>query len=206
MKRSRLARYTPLPRSTKPLARKTRINPISKAERKRNYENAKWHDNYRAQHPDCQCGDGCGLIASDLHEIFGGSHRRACRRQRAGVLHLARSCHERCQGEPYARGLFRKLEADAEGFDLPGLLAAIGRVLTLVTIAEVLAEGEEMGKVIKSLREAESDVRHWNNKVELIRRNLADAELSQQAASAQLERARVHEQKIADARRLVKDE
>lgn len=94
-------------------------------------------DEYRKLFPECQCGEGCGLQAWEIHELAAGSHREKARSHRSCILHLSGPCHRRIQGEPYDKGLARKLVADPEHFDRLEFLEVIGRAETAITMAEI---------------------------------------------------------------------
>lgn len=104
----------------------------------RERKNKKFLDEYRAMFPWCQCSEGCGLAAWQIHEICGGSHRQKAREHRSCILHLSGPCHARIQGEPYEKGLARKLLADPEFFDRLEFLGVIGRAETAITMPEIV--------------------------------------------------------------------
>jgi hypothetical protein len=133
-----------MPPSTVPLKR-SRINPVSKAKRKRDREqNRAFLDDFRADNPLCMCHPNCRYPASELHEISGGSFRLMCRAVLVGLLHLYPDHHEKIQGEPYARGLARKRLCDPEHYDRREFLRALKLPETALSEAEVEAEIETL--------------------------------------------------------------
>lgn len=147
MKRAELKRKHPWRPERKPLKR-TRLNAVSKDKRSRDRDNKPFLDKYRREFPRCQCGEGCGRLADEIHEIAGGhQHRWKCRQSRACVLHLNHDCHDRCQGEQYARGLARKKIADPEGYDRAEFLRVIRRAPGAITEAQVNREVKRIQKL-----------------------------------------------------------
>ena len=89
---------------------------------------------------------------------------------------------------------------------MPGLLTALGRVLTLVTIDDVLAEGEKMGRKLPSADDVKLTLNHWTRKRLLLTEQLEYARSEELKAQIAYDIACKREEKIAAARRLVPDE
>jgi hypothetical protein len=194
-----IRRKTPLPPPSKPM-RRTRIKRISKDERKRQRDNELFLAAYRRDHPACECGDDCGCPGEEIHEIAAGAqHRWKCRTRRSCLLHLFHDCHKRCQGEPYARGLARKLLSSPDEFDIAEFLRVIGRARTAVTINEVLAELAAMPKQPPSLDECKSLIDHWDRKVLRLTQLLDEAEQNRRRAEKEFRKAEAREKKITES-------
>jgi hypothetical protein len=184
-----IRRYTPMPPSTVPLQR-SRINKVSAKKRKTDRENKTYLDDYREANPLCQCSPDCEEEGEHIHEIAAGSHRERCRASVKFILHLNGRHHERCQGEPYAVGLSRKLACDPINFDLAGFLETIGRAPTAITITEVLAH---MPKHLPTADECRHDIEDLERKVELLRRQLSQKHDALIRLHRELEKAEARE-------------
>jgi hypothetical protein len=131
MKRSPLKRKTPL-RPGKSRLKRTRLRRKSNKQARIDYANKPLHDAYRKEFPLCQCG--CGRVATDIHELRGGSYRQTFRSHRWGILHLARRCHERIQYWALVRQLALKWWSNS-GYDYLAVKAVLkGRTPSLAAI------------------------------------------------------------------------
>lgn len=103
------------------------------------------------------------------------------------------------QGEPYRRGLARKLVSDPVGFDLQAFLQIIGRSSQAITIKEVLAH---LPADLPSADDALLTYEHWVRNVALLRRQLVDAEQKENRAHAEYRKAVSRERAIKEAEKL----
>lgn len=203
MKRSPLKRGTkglkrsPMPRGKSQLKR-TRLKPVSKKKRAFDAANSPQLEQFKKDNPFCQCEPDCQELGEIIHEIGAGSHRLKCRESLACILHLFAGHHDKCQGEPYADGLARKLASDPWNYDRSEFLRRIGRADTAITQGEVNAKVAKYN--LPSAAECRLTYEHWCRKVTLLQRQLENAKHEFTRSENELSKAEARERATRRAR------